>query len=149
MPHTKETRSFRLGTMQVATPITLGIILATSLLYLGLQWNGDPMTEEELRSCAYAACAAIAFAVIWPRTRGVRLSPEGLETFKIFDRRSRFTPWKEVAGIDVRRTAGVSRVIIYLTSGESVALDAPVSFIDPKFNDKVAALNSYWCTYRH
>lgn len=148
MRHTEGTVELRLTAAQVAVPVVLGIALATGLLQLGLRWTADPMTAAELRDCAYAAGAGVVGALVLPRLRGARLTPEFLVAFTAFGQRERRIPWVNVSGIDVHRTAGVGRVRVCLVTGECLTLAAPMSFLDRRFDARVAELTGWWETHR-
>lgn len=148
MRHTEGTVELRLTAAQIAVPVVLGFALATGLLQLGLRWTADPMTAAELRDCAYAAGAGALGALVLPRLRGARLTPECLVTFTAFGQREHRIPWVNVSGIDVHRTAGVSRVRVRLVTGECLTLVAPMSFLDRRFDARVAELTGWWETHR-
>ncbi|MFJ5934510.1 hypothetical protein [Streptomyces sp. NPDC093071] len=140
---------FRLSVPQTAVPIILGMTLAVGIVYLGLWLSDDPMTAEELRTIAYAAGAGAIGALLLPRMYEVRLTPEGLSTSTPLERRHRrLIPWHDISEINVRRTTGVDRVVISLESGEKVTLNAPMSFLDRKFNDRVSEIKSWRNTHR-
>lgn len=138
-----------MGAAQFAVPAILGMALATGLLYLGLRWTADPMTAAELRSCTYAATVGIVGALILPRVRGARLTPEHLVAFSAFGQRECPIRWSDVSGIDVHRSAGVRRVSLSLVTGERLTLPAPMSFLDRRFDARVEELIGWWETHRH
>lgn len=68
--------------------------------------------------------------------------------FTAFGHRERRIPWVNVSGIDVHRTAGVSRVRVRLVTGERLTRAAPMSFLDRRFDARVAELTGWWETHR-
>ncbi|MCJ0869484.1 hypothetical protein [Streptomyces sp. AP-93] len=144
MRHTEGNVELRLTAAQVTVPVVLGLALATGLLQLGLRWTADPMTAAELRDCAYAAGAGVVGALVLPRLRGARLTPEYLAAFTAFGQRERRIPWANVLGIDVHRTAGVRSVSVRLVTGECLTLAAPMSFLDRRFDARVTELTDWW-----
>jgi hypothetical protein len=133
--------SFKLGARQLVSPVLLGCLIATALVYLGLAASGDPMSTGELEPFLWATPLSCAVAALTTRGYGVILTDEALVL--IGDRRRRIVR-TAILRLEVQRTLGVSRVAVYTTDGRRTMLRAPMSFLDREFDRKVQIITEWW-----
>src|SRR5882757_993226 len=101
--------TFRLGALQVAAPVLGGLLAGTVLANVLLVVTaGEYMTSEELRSCLSAVVVASLVVPALPSRYGVELTPNRLV---ILGNRRREIAWRDVIGLEIRRTAGIRMVI--------------------------------------
>ncbi|WP_137991188.1 hypothetical protein [Streptomyces vilmorinianum] len=147
MGRMRDVVDFGPGPAQDVVPAAVGMAAATGLLYLGLWWDGDPMSAETLRWCVRSGVVGLAGLLFLPRTRGARLTADCLLVFPAFGRGRRI-PWPDVSDVAVRRVAGVRHVTVGLVTGERLTLRAPLSFLDRRFDARVRELTEWWRAQR-
>ncbi|MEU5398407.1 hypothetical protein ABZ348_03810 [Streptomyces sp. NPDC005963] len=132
---------YRPSRMQIAVPATVGILLATALLYVGLLFTDDPMPMSQIRNGVLLAAIAGAVCCVLPRPRGVQATSSAL----IVGRGPRGKiPWGDVASIQVGRTIWGRRLVVIRKNGNQFALSSPMSMLDKQFDEKAAQLLGYW-----
>jgi hypothetical protein len=86
------------------------------------------------------------------RRARVEISAGGIRTQSAFSAVPEVAPWHEVADLRAERRGGRTVVSVYLSSGDSLQLQAPYSgglfAADPRFEGKMFALSSLWRSHR-
>jgi hypothetical protein len=103
------------------------------------------MTSEELRSCLSAAVIASVVVPALPPRYGVELTPNWLV---LRGNRRREIAWRDIIGLEIRRTVGIRRVVVSVADGRRIVLRAPMSFLDHRFDHKVQVLMDWWAVGR-
>ena len=134
-------RSFRLGTLQRALPVTLGFLGGTALVAVVRVVSGAPLTAGEAWPFAGWPLLAVAVATLLQRGRGVLLTADALV---VTGGRRRRIPWAGVDRLEIRRVAGVSQVVVHTRDGRRTVLPAPNSFCDARFEEKAGELTRWW-----
>jgi hypothetical protein len=56
--------------------------------------------------------------------------------------------WRDIIGLEVRKTAGVRTVVVHVSDGRRIPLRAPISLLDRRFDDKAQVLVDWWTARR-
>lgn len=133
--------SFRLGARQLVLPVLLGCLTATVLLYTGLAVSGDAMAVGELTQILLTALVSCVVVALTARGQGVSLTEEAL----VFrgDRRPPI-PRAAILRLEIQRSLGVGRVVLYTAGGRRTVLRAPMSFLDREFDRKAQIITEWW-----
>jgi hypothetical protein len=62
--------------------------------------------------------------------------------------RRRDIAWRDIMGLEVRKTAGVRTLVVHVSDGRRIPLRAPMSFLDRHFDDKAQVLMDWWTARR-
>ncbi|MFD9719849.1 hypothetical protein [Streptomyces sp. NPDC059076] len=136
-----EVITYRPSRVQIAVPATVGILMASLLLYVGMLFTDDPMPVSQLRNGVLMAAIAGAACCVIPRPRGVQATASAL----VVARGSRGKiPWGDVAEIQVGRTIWGRRLVVVRKNGNQFALSSPMSMLDKRFDEKADELLAYW-----
>ncbi|MEV6181724.1 hypothetical protein [Streptomyces sp. NPDC052015] len=137
--------TFRLGVVQTAAPVLGGGLVGTVLTYVLVAATGGRMAAGELWTWVSAAMlASVVVLVLSPHYR-VELS----DNFLILrGGRRRDIAWRDIIGIEVRKTAGVRTVVVHVSDGRRIPLRAPMSLLDRRFDDKAQVLVDWWTARR-
>ncbi|WP_328936422.1 hypothetical protein OG288_01410 [Streptomyces tauricus] len=137
--------AFRLGVVQIAAPVLGGGLGGTVLAYVLVAAEGGRMTAGELWMwVSNAVLASVVVPALVPQYR-VELSDSFL-VLRGGGRRD--IAWRDIIGIEVRKTAGVRTLVVYVSDGRRIPLRAPMSFLDSRFNDKAQVLMDWWTARR-
>ncbi|MER0429885.1 hypothetical protein ABR748_37805 [Streptomyces microflavus] len=137
--------TFRLGVVQTATPLLGGGLVGTVLAYVLVAAAGGRMTAGELWTCVSAAMLASVVVPVLPPHYRVELSEDFLV---LHGGRHRDIAWRDIIGLEVRKTAGVRTVVVHMSDGRRVPLRAPMSLLDRRFDDKAQVLMDWWTARR-
>ncbi|MEU9671847.1 hypothetical protein AB0E25_41415 [Streptomyces bobili] len=139
------TPTFRLGIVQMAVPLLCGGLVGTALAYVLVVATGGSMTAGEVWTWVSAAVLASVVVPVLPPHHRVELS----DTFLVLHgNRRRNIAWWDITGLQVRKTAGVRTVVVHVSDGRRTTLRAPMSLLDPRFDDKAQALMDCWTARR-
>ncbi|MER5720018.1 hypothetical protein [Streptomyces sp. NPDC002132] len=137
--------AFRLGVVQIAAPVLGGSLGGTVLGYVLVAAEGGHMTAGELWTwVANAMLASVVVPALVPQYR-VELSDDFL-VLRGGGRRD--IAWRDIIGIEVRKTAGVRTLVVHVSDGRRIPLRAPMSFLDRRFDDKAQVLMDWWTAHR-
>lgn len=137
--------TFKLAAVQIAVPVLGGLLAGTALVYVLLAATGERMTAGELWVCVSAAVVASAALPLLPPSYGVELADSRLV---IRGAGRREIEWRDITGLEIRRSVGVRTVVVSVTDGRRIPLRAPMSFLDRRFDDKVKVLTEWWTARR-
>ncbi|MFJ2832199.1 hypothetical protein ACIPC1_32340 [Streptomyces sp. NPDC087263] len=138
--------TFRLGALQVAAPILGGLLAGTALANVLLVVTaGEYMTSGELRSCLSAVVIASLVVPALPSRYGVELTHNWLV---VLGNRRREIAWRDIIGLEIRKTAGIRTVIVVVADGRRILLRAPMSLLDRRFDHKAQILTDWWVAGR-
>ncbi|MFG3268551.1 hypothetical protein [Streptomyces bobili] len=139
------TPTFRLALVQMAAPLLVGALVGTAFAYVLVAATGSSMTAGEL--WAYVSAAILASMVVpaLPPHYRVEIRGTGLV---LHGNRRRNIAWRDITGLQVRKTAGVRMVVVHTVDGRRTTLRAPMSLLDPRFDDKAQALVACWTARR-
>jgi hypothetical protein len=133
--------TFRLGVMQIAAPVLGGMLVGTALAYVLVAATGGRMTAGELWAFVSAGVFASVVVPAMPPHYSVELYDDCLV---LRGGRRRDIPWRDVIGLEVRKTAGVRTVVIRVSDGRRIPLRAPMSLLDRRFDAKAQILMDWW-----
>ncbi|WP_149825551.1 hypothetical protein [Streptomyces tailanensis] len=122
-----------------------GLLVGTALVYVLLAVTGERMTAGELWSCVSAALLANAVLPLLSPSYGVELTDSRLV---IRGAGRREIEWRDVTGLEVRRTVGVRTVVVSVSDGRRIPLRAPTSLLDRRFDDRARVLTDWWTARR-
>ncbi|MFE9765766.1 hypothetical protein ACFYPC_14760 [Streptomyces sp. NPDC005808] len=125
-----------LGSLLAGTALTNVLLAVTA---------GEYMTSEELRSCLSAAVIASIVFPFLPPHYGVELTPNSLV---VLGNRRREIAWRDIIGLEIRKTAGIRTVIVAVSDGRRIVLRAPMSLLDRRFDHKIQVLTDWWVAGR-
>ncbi|MDW4907556.1 hypothetical protein RB628_19940 [Streptomyces sp. ADMS] len=137
--------TFRLGKLQAAAPILCGLLVGTALVYVVLEATGERMTAGELWSCLSAAVIASVVVPALPPNYGIELTHNRLV---LLGNRRREIEWREITGLEIRKTAGIRTIVASVTDGRRIPLRAPMSLLDRNFDHKAQTLTNWWAARR-
>ncbi|MFD5575209.1 hypothetical protein [Streptomyces cadmiisoli] len=137
--------TYRLGVVQIAAPVLGGLLVGTVLAYVLVAASGGRMTAGELWACVSAAMLASVVVPVLPPHYRVQLSEDFLV---LHGGRRRDIAWRDITGVEVRKTAGVRTVVVHMSDGRRIPLRAPMSLLDRRFDDKVQVLMDWWTAHR-
>ncbi|MFC9845549.1 hypothetical protein ACFWFF_08525 [Streptomyces sp. NPDC060223] len=137
---------FLLGVLQIAATTLGGLLAGTALAnVLLLVTVGEYMTAEELRLCLSSVVIASVVCPVLPPRFGVELTPNWLV---VRGNRRRQIAWRDIIGLEIRKTAGIRTVIVAVSDGRRIVLRAPMSLLDRRFDHKVQVLMDWWVAGR-
>ncbi|MEU2281915.1 hypothetical protein ABZ614_08255 [Streptomyces sp. NPDC013178] len=136
---------FRLGVAQTAVPVLGGMLVGTVLAYVLVAVTGGRMTAGELWACVSAGVFASAVVPALPPHYRVELNDDCLV---LLGGGRRDIAWRDIIGLEVRKTAGVRTVVIEVSDGRRIPLRAPMSLLDRGFDDKARILAEWWTARR-
>ncbi|MFJ7062719.1 hypothetical protein ACIQVA_34370 [Streptomyces microflavus] len=128
--------------MVQATAFLLGgFLCGTALAYLLVAATGGHMTAAELWSCLSAAVVASVLVPALPPHYRVELNDHCL-VLRGGGRRE--IPWRDIIGLEIRKTVGIRMVVVQVSGGRRIPLRAPMSFLDRGFDNKAKVLTDWW-----
>ncbi|MFE0454437.1 hypothetical protein ACFW2D_24785 [Streptomyces sp. NPDC058914] len=133
--------TFRLGVIQIAAPLLGGMLVGTALAYVLVAATGGRMTEGELWAFVSAGVFASVVVPALPPHHRVELDDDCLV---LHGGVRRDIAWRDVMGLEVRKTAGIRTVVIRVSDGRRIPLRAPMSLLDRRFDEKVQILTDWW-----
>ncbi|MFI1442081.1 hypothetical protein [Streptomyces fructofermentans] len=136
---------FRLGVVQIAAPVLGGGLASIVLAYVLVGASGGRPTSGELWTWVSATLLATVVVPVLPPHHRVELRDDCLV---IRGGGRREIAWRDVIGMEVRRTAGVRTVAVHVSDGRLITLRAPMSLLDRGFDDKAQVLMGWWTARR-
>lgn len=136
---------FRLGVMQTAAPVLVGGLVGTALAYVLVAATGGRMTAGEL--WAWVSAAVVASVVVPPLPPHYRVELHD-DCLVVRAGGRRDVAWRDIIGLEVRKTAGVRTVVVQVSDGRRIPLRAPMSLLDHRFDDKAQVLTGWWAARR-
>ncbi|MFE1891733.1 hypothetical protein [Streptomyces microflavus] len=133
--------TFKLGMVQATAFLLGGFLCGTALAYLLVEVTGGHMTAAELWSCLSAAVVASVVVPALPPHYRVELNDNCL-VLRGGGRRE--IPWRDIIGLEIRKTVGIRTVFVQVSGGRWIPLRAPMSFLDRGFDNKAKVLTDWW-----
>ncbi|MFC8490404.1 hypothetical protein ACFUJU_06295 [Streptomyces sp. NPDC057235] len=133
--------AFRPGAVRIAAPLLGGGLVGIASAYVLAAATGTRLPVGELWTWVPAAVlAGVVVPVLSPQYR-VEL---GADFLVLHGGRRRDIAWRDVIGLEVRKTVGVRTVVVHVSDGRRTPLRAPMSFPDRRFDDKTRLLVDWW-----
>ncbi len=128
----------RLTRLQCAAVGALIPWIGYAAMQAGLLIHGGAVDYASLKIALLAPAISAPAAVLFLRQPATILAPSGFKAWS----KGEFTPWSQVASLDLVGIPGMRRARITVKTGFTIALVTPWEFCDRSFIQKVEAIQA-------